>query len=640
MSSWKQTVSGTAGVLVVLGILIAANVIMNQIRAFRMDLTKENLYTLSDGTKSMLRDLDRDVTLLYYFSRSAESTPIQLKQYAQRIQDLLREYQTHSGGRVALEVHDPKPDSDQEEWARKHGIVSQGLSMLGGDEIYLGLAAVSGPREAAIPFIDPGAEPRLEYLVTRLVHEVTIQERPKVGIVSSLPVMGTPSMPFMQPQQEAPRKWYFVSELERVYDVVEVSPDATSLPEDLTMLVVAHVKEPSEALLYAIDQFVLGGGRLMAFVDPLCMADDTAQPQFQQFGPPQSASDLNRLTEAWGLRMDSASVVADTAAATQLNIGGGRIDRVPTWLSLRGDTIDREEVATSSLEFVMMPFPGALTGDAVGGLTLTPLLTTSEDAGTVNSFQALAGSASVLQSMQPKGTLPLAVRLQGTFPTAFPDGRPDTETDQEDADVEELADADADAEDATHLATGTAPGVVILVADADMLADQNCVRTFNMLGQILAEPLNDNLNLVLNFAEQLTGSEALIGLRSRGTFQRPFDRVIALQKSAQEKWQAEEQGLQAKMQETQARINELQRGKQQDQELILSPEQQQEIDRFNQELANTRQQLKDVRKNLRRDIEILGMKVKVINIAAVPLVVAGWGIARGVRRKKLAARPV
>ena len=633
MSSWKQSLSGAAGVLIILGILIAANVIVNQIRAFRLDLTEENLYTLSDGTKSMLQELDRDVTLHFYFSRSTDNTPIQLKQYAQRIQDLLREYQTHSRGRVVLETHDPKPDSDQEEWARKHGIASQGLSMMGGDELYLGLAAVSGTREASIPFIDPGAEPRLEYLVTRLVHEVTLQDRPKVGIVSSLPVMGSPSMPFMQqPQQQGPQKWFFVSELERTYDVVEVRPDATELPDDLTLLIAAHVKEPSDELLFAIDQFVLRGGRLMAFIDPMCMADDAAQSQAQQFGPPQSSSDMNRLTEAWGVRLEPGIVVADTAAATQLNIGGGRVDRVPTWLSLRGDSINREEVATSSLDFVMMPFPGVLTGEAVGGLTLTPLITTSEDAGTVNSFMALGGSASVIQSMDRKGTIRLAVRLQGTFPSAFPNGPPSSNLDEEDAD-EDMESAAPDS-----LTAGVETGVVILVADADMLADQNSVRIFNFLGQTLAEPLNDNLNLVQNFAEQLTGSQALIGLRSRGTFQRPFERVIALQQAAQEKWQTEEQSLQAKMQETQARLNELQRGKQEVQELILSPEQQQEIDRFNEELANTRQQLKDVRKNLRRDIEVLGLKVKVINIAGVPLVVAVLGIARGIRRKKLAAR--
>lgn len=633
MASWKQIISGTVGIFIVLGIIIAANVIVNQIRAFRLDLTEENLYTLSDGTKSMLRELERDVTLHFYFSRSAESTPIQLKQYAQRIQDLLREYQTHSKGKAVLEVHDPKPFSDEEDWARKHGIAPRGLSMMGGEEIFLGLAAVSGTREASIPFIDPGAEPRLEYLVTRLVHEVTVQNRPKIGILSSLPVMGgPPAMPFPQQQQPPAQKWYFVSELERAYEVVEVSPDATALPEDLTLLLLAHVKEPSDGLLYAIDQFVMDGGRLMAFVDPMCMSDETAQPQFQQFGPPQSASDLNRLTEAWGIKLDVGNIVADLASATQLNVGSGRVDRVPTWLSLRGDNIDREEVATSSLEFVMMPFAGALDGEPIGGLTLTRLVWTSEDGGTINSFQAMGGSAAVVDGMTTKGSVPLAVRLQGTFTSAFPDGAPGED---------ETTDAETDAQAGTetgHLAASSSEGVVILVADADMLANQNCVRTFNILGQTMAEPLNDNLNMVLNFAEQLTGSQALIGLRSRGTFQRPFDRVIALQKTAQEKWQAEEQALQGRLQEAQSRINELQRGKQQDQQLILSPEQQQEIDRFNQEMVNTRQQLKEVQKNLSRDIEILGIKVKIINIAAIPLVVATVGIARGVRRKKLAAR--
>ena len=630
-ASWKESVSGTVGVVLVLGILIAVNVIFSRVSAMRLDLTEENLYTLSDGTRSMLRSLDRDVTLKFYYSRSAESMPIPIKQYAQRVDDLLGEYGAESGGRVVVETFDPRPDSDEEEWAQKYGLVSQGLSMLGGEGFYLGIAAISGAQEAAIPFLDPGAEPRLEYLVTRLIYDVTRTERPKIGVMSSLPVMGTPQMPFgAPPQQQPPPKWMFVTELENFYDVVEVTPSAESIDEDLTALIVLHPKTVSDKTLFAIDQFVMKGGRLMALVDPMCMSDTAPGPN--QFGPPQSSSDLNRLTRGWGVELKTGEVVGDLKAATQLNVGGGRVDRVISWLSLQGELIDRQEVATSSLEFLMMPFAGAFTTNAVEGLEMARLAGSSSESGLLNTFQAMGASAATVESLNRQDPMPLIVRLQGTFPSAFPEGPPatDGDTPEDDASPEE--------ETSEHLAQGTTNSVVILVSDADMLADQNCVRTMSIFGQRLAEPINDNLNMILNFAEQLCGSDALIGLRSRGRYQRPFTRVQELQQKAQAQWQLEEQKLQSKLQEVQSRISELQRSKQADQKYILSPEQQAEIERFNDERFNTRQQLKEVRKNLRGDIERLGVWVKGINIAAVPLLVAVFGITRGVRRRRSAQR--
>ena len=626
MSSFKQTATGTAGIFIVLGIIIAANVILNQIRAFRMDLTEENLYTLSEGTTNMMGLPGPDVTLKFYFSKSSETTPIQLKQYAQRIRDLLREYETHSKGRVVLETYDPKPDSDEEEWAQKYGIQGQGLSMLGGDAIYLGLAAVSGKREAAIPFIDPRVEPQLEYLVTRLVSEVSVLERPKVGLMSSLPVMGTPQMPFNQSPQQGPQKWVFVSELEKLYEIVEVDPTAENIRDDLTALLVVHPKALGEKTLFAIDQFVMNGGRLMAFLDPMCLADDTAQPQMQQFGPPQSASDLNRLTKTWGIELQPGKIAADEAAPTQLNTGRG-VSSFITFLSLGAAQIDREEVATSSLESIMMPFAGALTGEPAAGLTMTKLLQTSEDSGTLDTMQAMGPASAAVQAMVRRANIPLGIRLQGTFKSAFPEGPPKGEQEKEEE------------ENGNWLKESKDGAVVILITDADMLADGNCVRMLQTpFGPSMASPLNDNLNLVANFTEQLAGSEALIGLRSRGTFERPFTKVAELEQAAQSKWLAEEKKLQDELMEAQNRINELQRGKQADQQFIISPEQQAEIKKFNDQRFETQRQLKEVRKNLRHDIEVLGMKLKIINIAAVPLAVALFGIVRGVRRKKSGAR--
>lgn len=626
-----SSAGSVTGVFIVFGIVILVNIIVSGLPSMRIDLTAESLYTLSSNTKTMLGDLERDVALKFYFSRSAEGTPIPVKQYAQRIQDLLGEYETHGRGRVRLEVYDPEPDSDEEEWAQKYGLRAQGLGPFGGAGLYLGIAAVSGTQEAAIPFLAPSAEPQLEYLLTRLIHEVSQTERPVIGIMTPLPVMGTPQMPFRQPQGPQAPKWAVISDIERLYEVREVSPTSEEIPTDLETLLVLHPKELSDKTLFALDQFVLRGGRLLAFMDAMCLAEQESQPQQpNQFGMMGNASDLNKLTRAWGLELRPGKLMGDPGAATAISAGpSGQAQESISWLSLRGDRVNREDVATASLEFVMMPFAGALSGEPAEGLTMTALVTPSDQAGLVDSFSAMGPSSAARRDLQRESGLLLGARLQGNFKTAFPAGPPEeesAETDEEEA--EETPD---------FLTESDGKGAVILVTDVDMLYDRFAVRNMSFLGQTMMQPVNDNLNFALNLIEQMAGSEALIGLRSRGTYERPFTRVIELQQTAQARWQNEELSLQQELQDAQARINELQTGKDQDQRFILSPAQADEIEKFNEKVFETRQQLKEVRKNLRKDIEALGLKLKFINIAAVPLLVGAFGIVRGLRRRKRAA---
>jgi ABC-type uncharacterized transport system involved in gliding motility auxiliary subunit len=266
---------------------------------------------------------------------------------------------------------------------------------------------------------------------------------------------------------------------------------------------------------------------------------------------------------------------------------------------------------------------------------MTRLLVSSDDAGLVDSFRALGGSSGMAEGLEPESDMLLAVRLQGNFATAFPDGPPSSETDSEEE--EKDTDEEETDEEPQYLQESGGKGVVVLFADVDMLHDRFCVRTLPIFGH---QPINDNINMILNFAEQLAGSEALIGLRSRGTYERPFRKVLKLQSEAQARWEGEEQRLQAEVERVQNRINELQAGKDSDQRLVLSSAQRKEIDKFNEEVFRTQQQLREVRKELRRDIEMLGLRVKFLNIAAVPILVAGFGIYRGLRRRKRAVTGV
>ena len=623
----KKTTSklfaGTAGGLAVLGILIAANALVAQVR-LRKDLTAERLYTLAPGTVQMLRGLDRPVTLKFYYTKGNPNVPTALKNYVQRTQDFLRDLAARSGGKVTLETLDPQPDSDAEEWAQRYGLVPQATGGLGmAPDFYLGLVAVAGTKEAAIPFLDPSAEPQLEYLVARLVQEATQSRRPRIGILSTLPVLAEPASPFAPARQE---DWLFATELKKTYDVVPVAPEAEAIPDGLDALVVVHPQKLPARTLFALDQFVLKGGRLLAFEDPMALVGER-ETDGENGRPPQLASDLNRLTETWGVKMSPAQVVVDLAAATPINVGDGHAERLPAWLSLRGGTnLDHDEIATGSLESLMLPFAGVLVGSPAEGLEMKTLVKASADAATLNAYLARNPTGEIRDG-QPAPNAALAVRLTGKFKTAFPAGQPPPEG----ATNETAAATNA------WLKESAQDGAVVLVADVDLLANDYSARAINFFGRTLYQPFNDNLNFVLNLVEQLAGNPALIGLRGRGTFNRPFDRVLAMEKAAQERWQVEEKKLQQKLEDAQRRLNELQAAKSEDQQLVLSAAQKAEVEKFRQERFETQRQLKEVRKNLRSDIENLGLTLKVLNMAAVPLLVAAFGIGLGWRRRRKSA---
>ncbi|WP_372796175.1 GldG family protein [Pontiella sp.] len=608
MNQMKK-MTGLAGILLMLGLLIAFNVVLKPVR-LRADVTEDKLYTLSDGTKQLLDDLERDVTLKFYFSKSNDRLPVPMKNFASRVRDLLREYESRSGGFLVMEEYDPKPDSDEEEWAQRYGLQSQTLDMFGLDGgLYFGIVAVSGNREAVIPMLAQSAEPRLEYLLTRMVSEVTTEKTSKVGIMSALPVNGSPQMNPMMMQQGGGRPWAVVSEIERQYDVEQIEMTSTHIADDIDTLVVIHPAGISEDTLYAIDQFVLRGGRLLAFTDAMCItAQESADPQMMQMGmpAPQMESDLNALTSAWGIEMDAGRLAADESAASLLNAGGGRAQRNSTWLSLRETHINREDIATGSLNELMLPFAGAFSVNAGNGVEVAELLFTEEDGFTTDTMAARTGNIDIPDL---KKRVPLALRVSGAFKTVFP--------------VREGG-----------LKEAQKPGVVILVSDVDMLADRMATDSMNFMGQTIVQPRNDNLTFAVNMVEQLCGSEALIGLRSRNSFDRPFDRVIELEKEAAFRWQAEEERLNARLQATQAKLTQLQQTRADGQQMFLTPEQEAEIKKFREEVFETRQSLKEVRKSLRRDIEMLGVRLKAVNILGVPLLVAAFGIGRGIWIKK------
>ena len=604
---------GLVGVIVVAACLVLAGL------PLRHDFTAERLYTLSSGSRNVLAKLDRDVTLKCFVSSSSAEMPMSLKTYATQVEDLLDEYERAAGGHLMIEKYDPKPDSDAEEWAQRYGVEPQTVQAFG-SPIYFGLVAVCGDREETLGVLSPRTESTLEYDITRLVTRVAWPERPVIGVMSGVPgVVGQAMNPMMmQMGQRGPQGWAAINELKKDYTLREVQPDAEEIPAEVKTLVVIHPQGFSDKALYAIDQFVLRGGKLIACVDPMSVmqligARDQGQ---MMMGGGNVPSTLGKLFEAWGVKYDEGKVAADLSAGTRLNNGAGGVEENPAFLSLGAANMDKGDLLVSDLTEVMLPFAGSFEFEGKDGLVFTPMITTSEkNSCLVDGGSVQFGMGAMKNDLVPDGkSRILAARLSGEFKTAYPKG-PDGTNDVSKA-----------------LASGKSS--VLLFADSDFLADQFCVKVLRTPFGAMAQPMNDNLSLFSNVIQQFAGREELIGIRSRGASNRPFAKVDALEAEALKKWQSKEAALQQELQETRQRLAELQRAKSGNEKLILSKEQQDEIVRFRKAQADTNRQLKNVRKELTADIDSLGIRLKVVNVLLVPVLVVIFGLLRAFVRRK------
>jgi ABC-type uncharacterized transport system involved in gliding motility auxiliary subunit len=617
------------GGIIAMFFVLAGIYIISHFAGVRADLTEEKLFTLSAGTKAILKKLDTPVTIDYYATQGKDM-PVELKTYAQRVEDLLEEYRKNSGGKIRVKKFDPEPDSDAEDSASLDGV--EGQPTRTGDKVYLGLAVRMLDSKVAIPFLTPDRERLLEYDISRAIANVTTTEKPVVGIMSSLPVFGQMN-PMMMRRGGGQEPWIFVNELKQDFNVKEVAPTAEKIDDDINVLMVVHPKNLSDKTFYAIDQFIMRGGKLMAFVDPMSVVDSQSSPQNNPLqGAMNAGSSLDKLTKAWGIEYDAGKVVADILHSTKINQGGAPED-APAVLSLTADSVNTNEVVTSQIDSLLLPFAGVFTGTPKDGLKETVLLHTSPQSQLVEKFMAQFSGAQVEKDFQPSGKeYALAVRLTGKFKTAFPEGKP--------KDTAEAGKTN------TPPAEASAPGLkesketsVVLVGDSDMLFDRFAAQVQNLFGQRLVFPMNGNLNLVQNILEQSTGDENLIAIRSRATMNRPFTKVRAMEVAAQERYRSKIKDLEKSLQDTQTRVNELQSTKQNGQKFILSPEQQAELSKFQEKQAQVQKELRGVKKDLRRDIDSLENRVKWINIAGMPVVVTLVGIFLAfIKRRKTAAK--
>jgi ABC-type uncharacterized transport system involved in gliding motility auxiliary subunit len=628
--NFETIVYSTAGVVVMCAVVIAFYIVTSAV-SDRVDLTSEKAFTLSPGTRKILGRLDSRVTIRFYCTQGGMTMPPSLRTYAQHVEDLLAEYQEASHGRIVIKKFDPEPDSDAEDSARLDGIEGQATSAFGGEKVYLGLVVSMLDQKESIPGLPPERERLLEYDISRAIARVINPTPAVIGVMSALPIFGSAPNPMMRQMGQAESEpWAFVSELKKDFTVREIPMTAATIDDDIHVLLVVHPRDISDTTQYAIDQFVMRGGKLLAFLDPHAYFDQKHDQMAQVLGESSGQSSLDKLLKAWGLEMDVSKVAADMTFAGH-NPQNGTV--MPTVLLINKDGVNNEDVVTSQIDNLVMPFAGAFTGKAADGLKETVLVHTSPESQLVEGVTASIGAEQIVKDFKASNvSYDLAVRLTGKFKTAFPDGPPKAAKDEKGEANEQSKEP--------QLKESKAAGVVILVGDTDMLNDQVCVQVQNFMGYRLVRPMNGNLNLVQSFVEQLSGDNDLISLRSRASLNRPFTRLNAMEAKAGREWEDKLKELEARKSETETKISQLQASKSgAEQRFILSPEQQKELENYQKAVADVNKDLKATRKKLRQDTDSLELWTKVANIGAVPVLVALTGVVLAVvKRKRTAAK--
>ncbi len=627
--------------LLFLGFLGLALLLAGQswFKHMRVDLTEDKVFTLSDGTLNIVRDLQQPVELLFFYSEKAMRETPTLRNYAQRIENVLEEFALLSDGKLELRKIDPEPFSEMED--RAAGLGMQAVPVrVGAPQLYLGLAAVgANGSEEVITFFHPNRQQFLEYDIAKAIYLAAREAPPKIGLISGLPVNGGLDMA----SRSMNRPWASVQQLKQLYDIADLGPSPLQIPEDVDLLLVIHPATIGEQALYAIDQFVLSGRNAIVFVDPFAETAAAEPGSVPMPGSVPTASGLPRLFTAWGVEMVPDKVLGDASHAMLVNIAD---DQPParnlTLLGLGGANIAGGELVTEGLDTLNLSSTGAWRTLENATTEWRDLVWSSKAAALieVSSLEDLMDPNRLFDSFVPDGvTHVIAGQLSGEVSSAFPEGKPaiaaDTTTETAaDSGAEKAADEQAD--DLVNTEMGLQGGTinVLLVADTDLLTDRLWVQAQTFFGQPVLSPFADNGSLLINAADYLVGSGDLISIRGRGTYNRPFTRVHEIQRAAEEDYRATADELTAQLEATERKLTELQQLKTGEDKQVLSPEQEQAVDQFLAQKLEIRKSLREVQHQLTRDIETLGTRLKLINIGLIPVLLTLVMLAFSLLRRR------
>ena len=619
------------GALALAVVLFLSIIIFSEsvIKGVRLDLTEKSLFTLSDGTKKTLSSLDEEITLRFFSTRKLTETTPGLTAYGARVQELLERYASLAGGKIRLELVDPEPYSPEEDRAVGFGLTGIPITEAG-DLGYFGIAATNSTDDTdVLAFLTPQRERFLEYDLTRMIHNLGNPKKKVIALVSGIPVDSDPLKQY--------KPWALIDNLKQFFEV-RAQGLTPKLTDDVDLVMIVHPFGLSEESRYQIDQFVLRGGGAVVFVDP--HAEEGARSNAALRLPPGVGSDLPELLKAWGLKYDKDKVLGDLVAGTQVQAGAdsfGRpiITRYVGWTSYGRENIDTGDVIASELQKINFATSGFFE-KAEGATThIEPLVWSSKSAGPFDAEKVRRDPrpADILRDFKPQDrSYTIAARVSGKVKSAFPDGPPKSD----DKDAADKKDAPAPK---PHLAESKEDVNVVVVADTDILADGFWLRVQDLFGQQVIVPIAHNADLVVNAADNMAGSSALISLRGRGLSSRPFEVVESIQREAEDKYRAQERALAKELEEVEKKLKQLETTEKAAGAAVMSAEQEEEVRKFRARMLEIRRELRDVQLNLRRDIDQLGSDLKLINIAAVPAAIAIFAVGISmVRRNRTRAR--
>lgn len=611
------------------------------IKTIRADLTQQALFTLSPGTKEVLGAIDEPVVLRYYVSKQlTQGNPLYAR-YSQRVRELLTAYEKIAAGRLKIEVYDPEPYSRAEDQAVAAGL--QGVPFSNeGEQVYFGIIGNNSTDDTdKIAFLTPERENFIEYDLTRLIYNLSNPKKKIIGLVSSLPIQGSPQSQY--------RPWVIYEQIEQFYKVKTIQAGTRKIDDDVDILFLAQVDDIGEDTLYAIDQFLMKGGRAIVFADPHLETPTGRRPMMPGM-PALSNHGFEKLFKAWGVKFRGEAVVGDALTSHRVNFPQGDktmvINYLP-WLGLREEQFNHDDVVTSQIKTLNLTSAGHFEMEEGAAGKLEPLVRSSKQAMEIEAMKVSfrPNPMALIEEFKPTGKeYVLAARLTGAIKSAYPDGPPvPQKLKEEPKDEAAKKRAEADFKKATeeyeklkpgHIAAPKQAAVILLVGDADMLANESWVRTQEMLNQRIVVPIANNGDFVLNGLDNLLGSSAVIGLRSRGLSSRPFDLVERIRSDAEIKYRAKERELDKNLREVERKIKEI-RTDPDSGNVVLTTEQRKSIEDFRGEMLSIRGELRDVQHALRGDIEKLDGWLKILNIAFIPLLIAaiaiGLWFARRVR---------
>ena len=627
-------VNSLIGVVVIFIGLVLFNTITAQLK-FKADLTEGDLFTLSEGSKKLLEDLKEEgdgskLEIRFYLTQGEKGVPVFVSEHGRRIEDLLDQYQEYAGSNIELKKINPRRDTDEEELA-----VNDGIQLLN-NSFYVGMAVSFLDTTEVIPFFDPAKSTTLEYDISRAIKNVLKlkEDRQTIGVMSSLNVWGGPDasnpMAMMNRGAQQP-PWFFLRQLQQDFNVERLEATATEISDDIDLLLVIHPKNISDATEYAIDQFVLSGRKLIVFADPLALKDEgnNQNPQMRIPGM-GGASTLSRLFTKWGVNFENSKVVADFnfRLGQRDPLSRGRI--MPAYLALSKKAFNQEEIVTRDLGSIRMPYAGSFdVSNLATGLTAKELISSSDQAKLVDGMSSQFNGEKIMDSFltgsedgKPTGTnkFALAVKISGTFTTAFPDGKPGSSGDEEESDEEKTTNSN-------HLKESESENHVCLIGDTDLLSEEHFLIQQRFL-------LSQNVSFVQNIVDHF-GDDTLINIRSRNQ-DRPFTTIMDLEKEAQSKFEDKLKKLEAEQQailQEKTRLESTGEGQNQF-TLSIDPEALKDIQK--KELEK-RKQIKEIRKELRSEIDLIELQIKLANIVSMPALVVIAGIIFFVRKRKVTA---